>query len=176
MRRKILLVDDDPYLLEVLTCTFNRAGYSTVTAGNGVDALELAHSFSPDLIVLDLMLPEKDGFSVCESLRRERATSCIPVIMLTGMISQLSRFVGMSCGADDYVMKPITPEEFLQKVQNFFAERSGHGVSWVATRLPTRGNRSRTAQARHKAQPGRGSPDKTSADAEAAHPDLVSRG
>ena len=117
MSKTILIVDDDIDLLDLLRCSFTTAGFSIVTATNGLDALKLARSRSPDLILLDLVLPELDGFHVCETLRRERATAATPIIMLTGLTSQLNRFAGLGCGANDYVMKPIAPEQIVARVR-----------------------------------------------------------
>ena len=101
MRKTILLVDDDNDLLEVLSYTFSAAGFSTLTATNGADALKLARSLSPDLVVLDLIMPEMDGLTVCETLRRGRATAAIPNILLTGLAGQLGRFAALGDGAND---------------------------------------------------------------------------
>ncbi len=117
MPKKILIVDDDTDLLEVLSHSFRQAGFSTATATNGIDALKMTRSLSPDLIVLDLMLPERDGFTVCETLRRERVTAEVPIVMLTGLTSQFERFVGLDSGASDYVMKPVTPEYLLSRIE-----------------------------------------------------------
>ncbi len=117
MRKKILIVDDDTDLLEVLSQSFREAGFSIATATNGIDALKLTRTLSPDLIVLDVMLPERDGFTVCQTLRRERATAEVPIVMLTGLTSQFERLVGLDCGADDYVMKPVTPEYLRSRIE-----------------------------------------------------------
>jgi len=117
MGKKILIVDDDTDLLELLSYTFTQAGFSVATGTNGVDALKMARSLSPDLIMLDLILPELDGFTVCETLRRERATAGIPIIMLTRLTSQLNRVAGLGCGANDYLMKPVTPEYLLSRIE-----------------------------------------------------------
>jgi DNA-binding response OmpR family regulator len=112
----ILVVDDDPDLLELLRLGFEGAGFSVITAANGPDALQQARS-QPDLIVLDLVLPELDGFTVCQTLKRDRATASIPIIMLTGLTSQLSRLAGLECGADDYLRKPVTVAELVASVR-----------------------------------------------------------
>jgi DNA-binding response OmpR family regulator len=117
MRKTILIVDDDTDLLDMLKCSFAQAGFSTVTATDGKDGLSKARTLAPDLIVLDLVLPELDGFTVCETLRRDRATAGIPIIMLTGLTSQLNRFAGLGCGAVDYVTKPITADQLLARVE-----------------------------------------------------------
>lgn len=116
MRKTVLIVDDDTDLLEVLSQNLIHAGFSVVTASNGVEGLKMARSLLPDLVVLDLVLPEMDGFTVCERLRRDRATAGIPVLMLTGLTSQLNRFAGLESGANDYIVKPVTPDELVNRV------------------------------------------------------------
>ncbi len=117
MRMTILIVDDDINLLEVFSYALREAGFSTFTATNGVDALKLARSRSPDLIVLDFIMPQMDGLTVCETLRRGRATAGIPIILLTGWAGQLGRFAAMGQGANDYIMKPVTPEHLVSRVE-----------------------------------------------------------
>ena len=117
MPKKLLIVDDDTDLLDLLSSSFTAAGFSIVTATNGPEALKLARAIAPDLIVLDLILPEQDGFTVCEILRRERATAGIPVIMLTGLTSEINRYAGLGCGANDYVRKPVTPEGLIARIE-----------------------------------------------------------
>lgn len=132
--QKILLVDDDPDVVELLRLSLVAAGFSVIAAANGIDALKQARAHRPDLIVLDLVLPEMDGFTVCETLRKERATASIPILILTGLTSQLNRFSGLESGADDYVTKPVTVDEFLAKIKTLLdnspeslpAQQSGH--------------------------------------------------
>jgi two-component system, OmpR family, alkaline phosphatase synthesis response regulator PhoP len=123
MPNKLLIVDDNAELLSVLRTGFKGAGFIVRTAANGPDAIKKARSFSPDLIVLDLVLPDMDGFAICEILKKDRETALIPIIVLTGLSSQLSRFAGLECGADDYVTKPFSFPELLGKV-NELIERS----------------------------------------------------
>jgi len=123
----ILVVDDDPDLLGLLSQSFEGAGFSVITAANGPDALKQAQS-QPDLIVLDLVLPELDRFTVCQTLKRDRATASIPIIMLTGLTSQLSRLAGLECGANDYLRKPVTVEELVAKIRTLLG-RSANGQS-----------------------------------------------
>jgi two-component system alkaline phosphatase synthesis response regulator PhoP len=115
MRKKILIVDDDPELVELLSFNFRKAGFAIGTATNGVEALKKACSIAPNLILLDLMLPELDGFAVCETLRRDAATASIPVVILTALNSELGRLTGLSCGADDYVTKPFSPRQLVSR-------------------------------------------------------------
>jgi len=113
--QKILVVDDDANLVELLGLSFEEAGYSIVSAANGTEALKQARSCRPDLIVLDVLLPDLDGFTVCETLRKDRATASIPILMLTGLASEFNRLVGLESGADDYVTKPVSIKEILSR-------------------------------------------------------------
>lgn len=117
MRKKILVVDDDGELVELIGFNLKKAGFAVGTALNGVEALKKARSLSPDLIVLDVMLPELDGFAVCEILRRDRATASTPIVMLTALSSELSRFAGLDCGANEYVTKPFSPRLLLSRIE-----------------------------------------------------------
>jgi two-component system alkaline phosphatase synthesis response regulator PhoP len=117
VRKKILVVDDNAELVDLLCFNLKKAGFSTGTATNGVDALKKARSVAPDLILLDLMLPELDGFAVCEILRRDPATASIPIIMITAMNSELSRFAGLEFGANEYLTKPFSPRHVVSRVE-----------------------------------------------------------
>ena len=117
MRRKILVVEDDPDQLEVIRLSLEAAGFAIGTAANGRDALVKTRSISPDLILLDVMLPGLNGFDVCESLRRDPATASIPIIMLTGLRSQFGRFAGLESGANDFLLKPFNPNQLVSKVE-----------------------------------------------------------
>jgi two-component system, OmpR family, response regulator len=117
MRRKILVVDDDPDQLEVARWSLKKAGFAIGTADNGVDALVKTRSVLPDLIVLDLMLPELNGFDICRTLRKDPATASIPIIMLTGMRSEFSRLAGLESGVNLFLTKPYNPDELVSKVE-----------------------------------------------------------
>jgi DNA-binding response OmpR family regulator len=110
----ILLVEDDPTLSETLRYNLDREGYSVITAGDGVQALELARRERPDLLILDVMLPRLDGFSVCRILRQE---SDVPILMLTARQDEVDRIAGLELGADDYVSKPFSLGELLARVR-----------------------------------------------------------
>lgn len=117
MRKKILIVEDNSELLELMRLGLKQAGFRIDTATNGVEALELVRSTPPDLVVLDLVLPELDGFAVCDRLRKEEATASIPVIVLTGLSTEFARFASLESGADEYVTKPINPEHLVSKIK-----------------------------------------------------------
>ena len=119
MRKKLLIVEDNTELLELLRLGLKQAGFSVCTAADGVEALKKARSAGPDLILLDLVLPELDGFAVCEALRRGADTSQTPIIMLTGLTSEFTRYAGMESGADEYVTKPVTPQQLLPRIHHW---------------------------------------------------------
>ena len=116
MQKKILIVDDNIELLEMAREVVKAAGFKVAVASTGPDGLAKARSFKPDLLILDLVLPEMDGFAICEALRRDRETSTLPVIMLTGLTSEFTRYAGLECGANEYVKKPVTADELLSKI------------------------------------------------------------
>ena len=117
MRRKILIVEDNTELLELLRSYLRMAGFATSTATNGIDALKKVRSGAPDLIVLDLILPELDGFAVCETLKKDPDTADIPIIMVTGLTSEFTRYAGLESGANEYVMKPANPDQLLSRIE-----------------------------------------------------------
>jgi two-component system, OmpR family, response regulator len=114
MSNKILIVEDDKTLLDVLAYNLKKEGYSTVTASGGNQALELAGIENPDLIILDIMLPELDGLEVCRILRKEMT---VPILMLTAKTGEVDRVVGLELGADDYLPKPFSLRELLARVR-----------------------------------------------------------
>ncbi len=113
--RRILVVDDEPMVREVLVSYLERDGYAVDEAADGQGALELAKTTKPDLILLDVMLPELDGFAV---LTRIRQDSSVPVILLTARSEEPDRIVGLELGADDYVVKPFSPREVVARVRS----------------------------------------------------------
>jgi DNA-binding response OmpR family regulator len=118
VRRKILVVEDDLDLVELLRFNLAHAGFSVTVALDGAEGLKKARSFLPDLILLDLMLPELDGFAVCEILRRDAgATARIPIIILTAMPGQLARVAGIGAGANDFITKPFSPRHLLSRIE-----------------------------------------------------------
>jgi DNA-binding response OmpR family regulator len=115
--RKILVVDDEAVLVETIAYNLEQAGYAVVTAADGSSALEAAQRERPDLIILDLMLPEMDGLEVCRQLRREGNTATTPIMMLTAKGEEIDKVVGLEVGADDYVTKPFGRRELLARVR-----------------------------------------------------------
>ncbi|HMN28711.1 MAG TPA: response regulator transcription factor [Caldilineaceae bacterium] len=114
MNPKILVVEDEPALLDTLEYSLARQGYEVSLATDGALALEVARRVSPDLVVLDVMLPNLDGFEVCRILRQE---SSAPIIMLTARTDEVDKVVGLEVGADDYLTKPFSMRELLARVK-----------------------------------------------------------
>ncbi|HEX6639056.1 MAG TPA: response regulator transcription factor [Steroidobacteraceae bacterium] len=112
--KQVLVVDDEPRIAEICRDYLKRAGFEVITAANGDDALALARSRQPDLIVLDLTLPGRDGLDVTRALRQR---SNVPIIMLTARIEESDKLVGLELGADDYLTKPFSPRELVARVR-----------------------------------------------------------
>ncbi len=117
MTEHILIVDDEPDIVELLDYNLRQAGYTVVNARDGASALAAVRRQRPDLIVLDLMLPDIPGTEVCRRLRKEADTEAIPILMLTARAGEIDRVVGFEIGADDYVVKPFSPREIVLRVQ-----------------------------------------------------------
>ncbi len=114
---KVLIVDDEADILELVGVSLRRAGFETAQAQDGNSAVKMAKKEQPDLIVLDLMLPGMDGFSVFKKLRKDARTRTIPVIMLTAKGQQGDKIAGLELGADDYITKPFSPRELVLRVE-----------------------------------------------------------
>ncbi|HLP76245.1 MAG TPA: response regulator [Candidatus Paceibacterota bacterium] len=123
-RKKILVVEDQIDLLDMLRMQFKEEGFSTATATDGVEAVRKARALVPDLVLLDVMLPELDGFAVCEMLRNDPHTRDIPIIMVSGLAGQLPRCVGIEAGATEFVTKPVTPNDLVTRVRQIFEQRA----------------------------------------------------
>lgn len=124
MTQKILVVDDEEDIVELVAYNLEIAGYTAIRAYNGLEALNKARKHLPDLILLDLMLPDMDGFSICEILRCQPSTADIPVIVLTAMAGELPRLHGFEVGAADYCIKPIRVRDLRERVKNVLATRA----------------------------------------------------
>ena len=151
-KQTILVVDDEPKLVTVVRAYLERDGYRVVTAGNGAAALDQFRQAKPDLIILDLMLPEVDGLEVSRRIRQE---SRVPIIMLTARAEEVDELLGLELGADDYVTKPFSPRAILARVRAVLrrvgsvptdteaplvvgplrVDRAGHEAAWQAQLL-----------------------------------------
>ncbi|MDO7730180.1 MAG: response regulator transcription factor [Loktanella sp.] len=114
MSQHILIADDDAGIRDVLRMAFEPAGFTVSVAADGQAALEMARSLSPDLVVLDIGMPEMDGLTVCREIRK---TSEMPILFLTAQSDEVDRIVGLEMGADDYVAKPFSPREVVARVR-----------------------------------------------------------
>jgi two-component system, OmpR family, phosphate regulon response regulator PhoB len=117
---RVLIVDDDPDIQRLVGYNLSQAGFQVTTAVSGRLALDSVQKHPPDLIILDVMLPDIDGLEVCRSLRQRDNSRRIPVIMLTARTEEIDRVVGFEVGADDYVMKPFSPRELVLRVKSIF--------------------------------------------------------
>ena len=117
MRKRILVIEDDVDLVELLRFKLTQSGFMALAAADGADGLDKARSLRPDLILLDLMLPELDGFALCEILRRDRATRTIPIIIVTAMSGELVRVAGLGAGASDFLCKPFSLKFLITRIQ-----------------------------------------------------------
>lgn len=114
---KILIVDDEEHIQELIKFNLENNGYKAICCDNGIDALELAKSEKPDLILLDVMLPGIDGYDVCKEIRKDNSISNMPIIMITAKSEELDKILGLELGADDYITKPFSIRELLARVK-----------------------------------------------------------
>src|SRR3954453_16686400 len=117
MPTRILIVEDDPDIADLVRRYLDKAGFITERAASGREALQAIGARPPELVVLDLMLPQLDGLEVCRLRRASEATAAIPIIMLTARADESERIVGLELGADDYVAKPFSPSELVARVR-----------------------------------------------------------
>lgn len=122
MNETILVIDDEPKILQLAKDYLVGNGFKVLTSGDGVQALAIARQEKPDLIVLDLMLPGMDGLDVCRSLRRE---SDVPIIMLTARAEEADQLIGLELGADDYITKPFSPRALVARVRALLRRTRG---------------------------------------------------
>jgi two-component system alkaline phosphatase synthesis response regulator PhoP len=114
---KILVVDDDPDILEFLAYNLRKEGYEVADATNGKLALQVADKFRPELILLDVMMPEMDGIQTCQELRKNQSLKDVFIVFLTARIEEYSEIAGFSAGADDYITKPIKPGALVSRIK-----------------------------------------------------------
>jgi two-component system OmpR family response regulator len=123
MDKKILVVDDDPGLTELLSSYLGSQGFVVASACDGVAMREQLAAFQPDLLILDLMLPDEDGLTLCRKLR---TSSRLPILMLTARGDDMDRIIGLEMGADDYLAKPFQPRELLARIKNILRRIDEH--------------------------------------------------
>ena len=131
MSKKVLIVDDERNIVDILNHNLVKEGYATCQAYDGEQAVEVAKSEKPDLILLDVMLPKKDGFSVCKEIRQ---TSSVPILMVTAKEDVVDKIIGLELGADDYITKPFSVREViarvkanLRKTEKYIGNNQGNG-------------------------------------------------
>ena len=115
--QRILIVDDDISIIKIVKAYLEQAGYSVLTAQSGASAMHILYSAKPDLLLLDLMLPDRDGWEITQSIRNDKRLATVPIIMLTARVEDSDKIVGLELGADDYVTKPFNPREIVARVR-----------------------------------------------------------
>ena len=118
--KKILIADDEPDILEIVQYNLQNEGYEVATAKNGNEAIDLAKRFNPDLIILDIMMPGKNGIEVCNILRMQPAFNDTLIIFLTALSDEVTEVKGLETGADDFITKPVSPKVLISKVSALF--------------------------------------------------------
>ena len=126
---KVLIVDDEEHIVELLQFNLVNAGYKVITANYGLDALKKVKENKPDLLLLDLMLPGMDGLDVCKEIKRDKETSKTSIIMLTAKSEELDKILGLELGADDYITKPFSIRELLARVKAVLRRSSSDEIS-----------------------------------------------
>jgi phosphate regulon transcriptional regulator PhoB len=117
MAQRVLIVEDEPDIRDLLVFHLEREGFQVTKCTSGVEAVRAARAAPPDLVLLDIMLPEMDGLEVCRRLRRDPVTQGLPIVMLTARGDELDRVLGLELGADDYVVKPFSPRELMARIR-----------------------------------------------------------
>ena len=117
-KKKILIVDDTELMQRLISNILVADGYDTITASNGIEGLKKVRAEKPDLVLLDIIMPEMDGFEVCRALRADDGNNLMPIIMLTAQEQEDDKLAGLELGADDYIIKPFNPRELLSRVKN----------------------------------------------------------
>ncbi len=118
--RKVLIADDEPDIVEILKYNLEKEGYEVITAKDGDEAIDKAKHTRPDLVILDIMMPRKNGVEVCEILRAQPIFKDTLILFLTALSDETTQIKGLTTGADDYVSKPVSPQIFLSKVASLF--------------------------------------------------------
>ena len=129
MAKTVLVIDDEPELVKLLDFNLTKAGYLVLTARDGEAGLAAARRHSPDVVVLDVMMPGLDGLEVCKRLRQETATAGVPILMLTAKADEADRVLGLELGADDYLTKPFGLRELQARVKALLRRSEAQGAS-----------------------------------------------
>ncbi len=116
-KNKILVVDDEPHIVNLIRLTLAGDNYEVYSAYSGSEAIKLAKQILPNLIILDLMMPNIDGYQVCEDIRKDNKTAQIPIMILSAKSQLVDKFKSINVGADDYMVKPFDPDELLKRVK-----------------------------------------------------------
>jgi two-component system, OmpR family, alkaline phosphatase synthesis response regulator PhoP len=124
MAETILVVDDEPFILRSLSFVLRKQGYDVHEARNGLEALKAVRAHQPDLVFLDVMMPEKNGYEVCQEIKDDPKLQSTHVIMLTAKGQESDRVQGLSAGADEYMTKPFSPSRIIARVREVMAERA----------------------------------------------------
>jgi DNA-binding response OmpR family regulator len=119
--RRVLVVDDEPYILRALMYLLRREGYTVETAADGIEGLARARAFRPEVVFLDMMMPQLNGLQVVEQMRRDPTFGETYVIMLTARGQSADREAGLAAGANEYMTKPFSPRELVQRLERIFA-------------------------------------------------------
>jgi DNA-binding response OmpR family regulator len=128
-RKRILVVDDEIYIVHILEFTLTMEGYDVITAADGEEALRKIRDDRPDLVVLDIMMPKMDGYEVCRRLRQDEDAQTLPVILLSAKGRPIDRETGLEVGADDYIVKPFSPRRLLEKIRDLLQRQELSQVS-----------------------------------------------
>ncbi|MBU9713869.1 response regulator [Evansella tamaricis] len=130
---KVLVIEDDPNIANLLELYLNKEGYSAAFAGDGEEGLVTYYDFNPDFVILDIMLPKMDGWEVCQEIRRD---SRVPIIMITGKGESYDKIKGLELGADDYVVKPFDPKEVIARIKAVMRRTNPHFGSGENIEVP----------------------------------------
>ncbi|MEO0136679.1 MAG: response regulator [candidate division WOR-3 bacterium] len=131
MKNKIVVIEDDPAILDLLQFNLERNGYSVTGFQNGYEGLNYILKNPPDLLILDLMLPDVDGFEICKELRFQERTRRLPIIILTAKGEEVDRVLGLELGADDYIVKPFSIRELLARIKVLFRRLMPEGAEEI---------------------------------------------
>jgi len=125
VKKRILVIDDDSSILKLVTDLLLEEGFGVITASCGEEGIKKVHQSKPNLVILDLRLPDMDGFQICQTLKKDKSVSNIPIIMLTVKSAKSSTVAGLEMGADDYIVKPFNQEELIARVKTVLRRVEG---------------------------------------------------